>query len=125
MPGSEWPGAHKYSAIPAHSSILSASYWGPHSEAEAKGFLIAQIVAEAEGNGRKGIFVSGSLVNSWAVIALLVIPSQVIGSYFVGGGVFAIESLAARHKQQRYSGVSGCGDRIQSRGCEGLCHTPG
>jgi uncharacterized membrane protein YphA (DoxX/SURF4 family) len=56
--------------------------------------LIAQIVAKAEGNGRKGIFVSGSLVNSWAVMALLVIPSQVIWSYFVGGVVFAIGLVA-------------------------------
>lgn len=40
--------------------------------------------------GRKGIVVSGSLVNWSTVIALLAIPSQVIWSYFVGGVVLAI-----------------------------------
>jgi uncharacterized membrane protein YphA (DoxX/SURF4 family) len=33
--------------------------------------------------------VSGSLASSWAVMALLATPSQVIWSYFVGGMVFA------------------------------------
>jgi uncharacterized membrane protein YphA (DoxX/SURF4 family) len=40
--------------------------------------------------GRKGIVVTGSLVNSLAVMALLAIPSTVIWSYSVGGAVFAI-----------------------------------
>jgi hypothetical protein len=39
---------------------------------------------------RKGIVVSGSLVNSSAVVAFLAIPCQVIWSYFVGGAVLAI-----------------------------------
>jgi uncharacterized membrane protein len=39
--------------------------------------------------GRKGMVVSGSLVNSSAVAALLAIPSQVIWSYFAGGAVLA------------------------------------
>jgi uncharacterized membrane protein len=39
---------------------------------------------------RKGIAVSGSFVNSSAVMALLVIPSQVIWSYFVFGVILAI-----------------------------------
>jgi uncharacterized membrane protein YphA (DoxX/SURF4 family) len=54
--------------------------------------LIAQIVAEAEGKGREGIFVS--LVNSWAVMALLVIPSQVIWAYFSFGVALAIGLVA-------------------------------
>ncbi len=41
-------------------------------------------------NGREGIVVSGSLVNSSAVMTLLLIPSTVIWSYFVGGVVLAI-----------------------------------
>jgi uncharacterized membrane protein YphA (DoxX/SURF4 family) len=40
--------------------------------------------------GRKGIVVSGSIVNSPAVIALPGIPSTVIWAYFAGGVVFAI-----------------------------------
>jgi uncharacterized membrane protein YphA (DoxX/SURF4 family) len=39
---------------------------------------------------RKGIVVSGSLVNSSAVMALLAIPSEVIWSYCVGGVVLAL-----------------------------------
>ena len=41
-------------------------------------------------SGRKGIVANGSLVNSPAVMALLVIPSPVVWSYFVFGVVFAI-----------------------------------
>src|SRR5215470_15754468 len=40
--------------------------------------------------GRKGIVVSGSLVNSSAVIASVAIPSMVIWSYSVGGVVLAV-----------------------------------
>src|SRR5215468_469809 len=39
---------------------------------------------------RKGSFMSGSLVNSSPVMAMLAIPSTVIWSYFVFGVVFAI-----------------------------------
>src|SRR5580704_1637468 len=42
----------------------------------------------------KGITVGYSLVNSSAVLALLVIPSQVIWSYSVGGAVLAIGLVA-------------------------------
>jgi uncharacterized membrane protein YphA (DoxX/SURF4 family) len=40
--------------------------------------------------GRKGIVLSGSFVNSWAVIVLLAVPRTVIWSYFVAGVIFAI-----------------------------------
>jgi uncharacterized membrane protein YphA (DoxX/SURF4 family) len=43
---------------------------------------------------RKGISVVYSLVNSSAVLALLVIPSQVVWSYCVGGAVLAIGLVA-------------------------------
>src|SRR5215470_18711809 len=45
-------------------------------------------------NGRKGIVVSGGLVNSPVVVALAAIPSTVIWSYSVGGVVFAIGLVA-------------------------------
>jgi uncharacterized membrane protein YphA (DoxX/SURF4 family) len=40
--------------------------------------------------GRKGIFVSGSLVNSSAVMALFAIPAPVVWAYVAGGVVLAI-----------------------------------
>ena len=43
---------------------------------------------------RKGILVSGNLVNSLAVMASPAIPSEVIWSYSVGGVVFAIGLVA-------------------------------
>ena len=47
-----------------------------------------------DASGRKGIVVSGSFVNSLAVMALLAIPSQVIWSYFAFGLVLAIGLVA-------------------------------
>ena len=60
--------------------------------------------------GRKGIVVSGSLMNSPAVMALLVIPSQVIWSYFAFGVVLAIGLVA----------IFLCGDWQRARGFDKL-----
>jgi uncharacterized membrane protein YphA (DoxX/SURF4 family) len=54
----------------------------------------ADMILSWGANGRKGIVVSGSLVNSSAVLALLAIPSTVIWSYSVGGVVLAIGLVA-------------------------------
>ncbi len=93
------PRAHKQiNKCPAHSLTLSASYgaFSPASVPKACGLrrLSGVDCSEAEVKGRKGVVVSGSFVNSEAVMALLVIPSQVIWSYSVFGAILAI-GLAA------------------------------
>src|SRR5262245_2147447 len=52
------------------------------------------------------VIVSGSLMNSWAVMALFAIPSQVIWSYSAGGGlrVVGLVAMLLRAEWQKAGG---------------------